>query len=878
MLARVLAAVMGAAARRPVVVGASVLILALAGAGLALRLEPSAQTSTVVGTSTSGYAATQRLAERFGTDPVYVLVREPVTRVVLTQDILSVLGLEGCIAGNVPAGEKPFGGARSPCARLARSRAARVVFGPGTFLNTSVGQIADQLSLTLDQVDRAGKRAGRAALKLALAEGRTPAQARQVQLEATNLAEQRASAPLFALALRYGITSAPRLDNPQFVSKLVFDASRTAGTPKARFASIFPGPDAALIQVRLRNDLSEAQRRTAIADIAAATKLKAFALTGGDYAITGAPAVINDLADTLSQAILVLLLVAVLVMALTLLLVFRARLRLLPLLVALCATSLTFGVMSIAGVPLTMASIAVIPVLIGLAVDYAIQLQSRLQEAGGATQPGIDRVARAGAPTIVTAAAATAAGFMVLALSPVPMVRGFGILLVVGIVFAVGCALTLGVAAASWAQDPAREPRGEPPAAIAAVRSAWHGAGEIVSRSAVWLKGVAGLRHVAGRVFRTALARPGRVLAIAVALAALGWALDTQTRVESDVQKLVPAKLATLQALRELQAESGVGSEVDVLVEGRSVTDPAVVQWMTRYQQRVLKRLRFDPKQGCGRSDICPAFSLPDLFTTKSALSSRKRVEALLNAVPPYFSQTVISPDRRAATLAFGVRLMPLDQQADILEVMRSELDPPPGVRARLAGLSVLAAEGNARLSSSWRRVLTLLAGLLAVALVLLAAFRDVRRALIPLVPIALASGWSSLVLFLTRIPLNPMSVVLGALVVAIATEFGVLLSERFRTERLDGHDVEAALRRTYRSTGAAVLASGITAIAGFAVLTVSDIRMLRDFGLVTVVDLAVALLGVLIVLPAVLVLAERGLRPAPAGDPGAGAAAPALG
>jgi predicted RND superfamily exporter protein len=70
---------------------------------------------------------------------------------------------------------------------------------------------------------------------------------------------------------------------------------------------------------------------------------------------------------------------------------------------------------------------------------------------------------------------------------------------------------------------------------------------------------------------------------------------------------------------------------------------------------------------------------------------------------------------------------------------------------------------------------------------------------------------------------------------------------------------VEEALRRTYRSTGAAVLASGVTAIAGFAVLILSDIRMLRDFGLVTVIDLGVALFGVLIVLPAVLVLAEPG-------------------
>jgi predicted RND superfamily exporter protein len=66
------------------------------------------------------------------------------------------------------------------------------------------------------------------------------------------------------------------------------------------------------------------------------------------------------------------------------------------------------------------------------------------------------------------------------------------------------------------------------------------------------------------------------------------------------------------------------------------------------------------------------------------------------------------------------------------------------------------------------------------------------------------------------------------------------------------------------------VLASGATAIAGFAVLIVSDIRMLRDFGFVTVIDLTVSLLGVLLVLPAALLLAERRAPPPPPGEPAA--------
>jgi predicted RND superfamily exporter protein len=200
---------------------------------------------------------------------------------------------------------------------------------------------------------------------------------------------------------------------------------------------------------------------------------------------------------------------------------------------------------------------------------------------------------------------------------------------------------------------------------------------------------------------------------------------------------------------------------------------------------------------------------------------------------------------------------MPLERQQEVISEMRRRLDPPAGVQARLAGLPVLAAEANDRVASPWRRVVALVAGLAAVALVLLVSLRSVRRVVLPLAPIALATGWSSLILFALRIPLNPMSVTLGALVIAISTEFSVLLSERFRAERAAGHAPRAALERTYRSTGAAVLASGTTAIAGFAVLMASDIRMLRDFGSVAVIDLTVALAGVMIVLPAVLLLAE---------------------
>ena len=99
----------------------------------------------------------------------------------------------------------------------------------------------------------------------------------------------------------------------------------------------------------------------------------------------------------------------------------------------------------------------------------------------------------------------------------------------------------------------------------------------------------------------------------------------------------------------------------------------------------------------------------------------------------------------------------------------------------------MLAAEANGQLSSPLRRLGTLAAGLLAVVLALLAVYRRWDRAWVPLVPIALATGWSALVLWLIGVPLNPMSATLGALVLAISTEFAVLLVARYREERAAG-------------------------------------------------------------------------------------------
>ncbi len=921
MVAKLLSALAGSAARRPLLVVATMGVLGLGGAALALSLRPSAATDTFVGRSSTGYRATQRYYSSFGEEPVDVLVKGNLQDMLLSADIDRLLGLEGCLAGKVPAAGLPReGGANGPCAQLDRLGTVKVVIGPGTFVNEAVEQIDGMLTTRGNQAEREAVQNEQAVGRLALSQGRGAAEASKLGEEAGKITRERYAQQLELLGAEYGLSAPPTLNDPSFVYTLVFEnTAKLPGTPKQRFAYLFPGREAALISVRMRAGLSEAQRTRTIAVIRRALAMPQWRLQHGEhYLLTGQPVIVAELTDSITHSIELLLGAVLLAMALALGLVFRGRPRMLPLAVAVLAVALTFGALAAVGASLTVAQVAVLPVLVGLAVDYAIQFQSRVQEALAAgaldAASAIRRAAATAGPTIAAAAAAGAAALLVMTLSPVPTVRGFALLLVVGIAIALLCALTAGSAALALAgaAGPAATDAATLAGSAGASASAVAGRATLPARVsrwsprrgrlAVWLapayRGAQEVvrdnpftRLLSRAALGYAVRNPGRVIAVGLVFAVLGWGLDTQTHVETNLEKLVPQSLPSLRNLDALEGASGVGGEIDLMVSGKNVASPKTIEWMGRYQDAVLKRFGYSSTRGCGRARLCPAFSLPTLFeggaigagsstttpasssksSTPSASNSSKpgsttpkltaaEVSGLLRTIPAYFSQNAITANRRAATLAFGIRLMPLQEQQHVIEAMRAALHPPHGVSVQLVGLPVLAAQSGALVASPWRRVLTLLAGLAAAALVLLIAFRgDRRRALTPLLPVLLATGWSALVVFAIRVPLNPMSVTLSALVIAVSTEFSVLLSERLREERSAGRSLPEALRLTYARTGAAVAASGVTAIVGFGVLVLSDINMLRDFGVVTLIDLSVSLVGVLVALPAALLLAEPG-------------------
>ena len=235
-------------------------VLALGGAALALRLEPSAATETLVDRGSDSFKDTERFKQDFGDEAILVLVQGELTRTVLTADLGACSRLEGCLGGNVPDNKKGLG---QPAAGLPRDRGAAPGEGRCTGrARSSTRRSARSATSSSKQQRRPptqAQQAAEAARRLSKRARRPAAPSSSASREAAarggaGAVHQRRPA---ARAASTGSAASRSINDPSFVSALVFD--RTAGepgVPKSRFAYLFPSKNAALIQIRLRPDLT----------------------------------------------------------------------------------------------------------------------------------------------------------------------------------------------------------------------------------------------------------------------------------------------------------------------------------------------------------------------------------------------------------------------------------------------------------------------------------------------------------------------------------------------------------------------------------------------------------------------------------------------
>ena len=721
---------------------------------------------------------------------------------------------------------------------LRRTHEFATVVGPATALDFAQRQLAVAPDLIAAASGRDARAAAAEARAAAAAAGRP--RAAQEAAAATAAARVRAERQraLGAETARLGAAGAQSLDNPAFVDFLIFGPD---GRIRPAMADNYLDGRHALLLVRLKGNASIDEQARGAALVARV--VARHPIPGVKVLASGPPVLLAEINDYLRGGMAALGAVAVGVMALLLIVVFRARWRLLPLAVVVVGAVGAFGAVGLAGIPLTLVTISGLPILIGLGVDFAIQMHNRFEEeriSGRAPATAADRTVRHMGPPLGVAMVGAVAGFLALLRSPVPMIQDFGRLLSVGVAVLVVVALAVPVTVL-YLRD--RRGRARPP---------------VAPRRAV----EAAVRRVSSLPARAAVP----VLVAGAVVVAAGLVVEGGLPIQTDPERWVDQHGRAVTDLTELRRSTGFSSELTFLVEARDVTAPEVAGWVQRFGAEAVAR----------HPALLHATSMAAIASgVHGSAAGGSDVTDLLSVAPPPVARSLVNGDRTRANLVFPIAPVSLAERERLLDELaaelRGDLAPPAGVTAHASGLAVIGVELVNGLEAG-RRSLSL-ASLALVLVWLVVALRSIVRPVLVLVPIITAVALSSLAIAALGIELTPLTTVAGPLVIAVGTEFSVLVAARYREERRDGRRPREAVAAGVPRIGRAFVASGLTLVGGFGVLAFSPMPLLRDFGIVVALDVAFSLASTLVVLPPLLVWADghgwlRDVAPEPAPEP----------
>ncbi|GAB6092920.1 efflux RND transporter permease subunit [Furfurilactobacillus curtus] len=546
--------------------------------------------------------------------------------------------------------------------------------------------------------------------------------------------------------------------------------------------------------------------------------------------IDGMPAISASIMSLMSQSMAIMLVVGVLLMIGILLLVFQVRRRLLPLLFVLFGLIWTFGLMGWFGIELTMATMATLPIIIGLGTDFGVQFLNRYEEEFAHDHDGMQAttatITHTG-PAVGTAVIVMALSFLTMLISRAPMMRNFGITLAMGVVICYVVELVL-MFATLTVLDRRQLARGRV-AKVAATNDSWLSRGLV--RYGAW-------------VTEHSLI----IITLGVILGGIGFFFESRINVETDMMKMVPQDIPALKRTNRLSDMVGSTTNLTYLVSSPDTRDKAVLAKANTFGQQELH------KYGHGKLQAVTSLGTT-MHQNGSGQLKQTQVNATIKDMPQVMKSTLISNNHKFATISFKVN--PHLDSDEMLHLMNrisndaKQINKPSGMTIVAAGSQAMMLQGIDNMTANHELIIVV--GLVIIALVLLLVYRNLRYALYPLVPIIIVLGLSPMTLAILGISYNPVTIALSSLVLGIGTEFTILILERYIEELRTGQSTIQAIETAMGSVGRAITVSGLTVIGGFSTLLFVHFPVLNSFGLITVLDTTYSLISALTILPAMM-------------------------
>lgn len=510
----------------------------------------------------------------------------------------------------------------------------------------------------------------------------------------------------------------------------------------------------------------------------------------------------------------------------------------LPLLTVALGAVWALGAMAWLELKFTMIHVALIPLILGLGVDYSIHMLNRYYEerAKGACATGAIRISiRTTGAAIALAAVTTVIGFGSFMVSNLPPISTLGAFAAFGIASTFLLATTFLPAVLVL-----RDRRVGKVKALVARRG--KRVDKLLSAAAIGAE-----RHGKSIVAGAAL------VAVICAFSAIG--ISTTMSFES----FLPADVPSMVTLNEIEEQFGGQSVIIVLAKGE-VRSPEGLKAMLDLENAVLSE----------RDNlITGSLSLANIISQVAGgvPQSDYVIGVIIDNFDPTQRNKVLSDNE--AAIYFYTNAKTDQDMAEATRIVRTHvkentsnsLDLSVDGEPAVGGEPVIISDIVGAIFSSMVRTTVL--ALLLCLIVLAIIFRSPVLGAIALLPMVLticlefgtlrALGWS----------LDVLTMGISALIIGIGIDYAIHIIHRFREERRRrGPELQQAIRVTMMQVGTALLAAAVTTIGVFGVLALSGMPAIMRFGTLTALVIFYAFIVALAVLPSVLlVYALRGRK-----------------
>lgn len=574
-----------------------------------------------------------------------------------------------------------------------------------------------------------------------------------------------------------------------------------------------------LMVIKLQGNLEDSYKDLIYKDVNTALENEGF--TDISFTISGKPVLDSSLRAEMKSNMKIMVVLALALMFIILLLVFQIRWRVLSLGIIFVSVIATLGFMGTMSVPMTMVSMAVFPILIGLGIDYSIQFQNRYEEEKSA-KIALTQIGK----SVFIAVLATVLGFISLYASPVPMIQDFGKMLTIGVIISfIGSVFLL---------MPILHIRDTHGKDLMKTLRYDNGRETLLDKT---------LKATTRFVLRYSIF----IIILSIAIAGFGFSVDNKIGVETDIETFMPQDMAALSDIHQIRDIVGSTNQMAIYMESENILTEENINWIDNITVDITNKF------GDKVVDVKSISTLVSKMTDET-LTFEEYLD-ITKDIPKEQRRMFLNDNGDKSVILLNISHMSTEELQDFVRDLKETVSGSP-MSIEVTGKSVLDVEMVKGLTEG--RVKMTVIGLALVFMALLLVYRNVVKAFIPIFPIILIIGMSAGVMYFLGIKYTPITATLGALVLGMGTEMTIMLLERYIEERLEGKEKIDAMLITVSKIGKATVASGFTTIGGFSVLMASKFVILKDFGLMTVINISLALISTFIILPTFIILLDK--------------------